>query len=200
MRQFKEIDIFDDSFLRVNNKRPVELLIWHCSATTVTMDVTPEDIYLWHTDPKPLGNGEFKWFGKILKLSELPKEIRENQYRRGNGWSDIGYHYILDPSGKIWQGRTESRVGSHTQGYNSRSLGACWIGGSKRTDVGLVEEDNRTQEQLVKMRNFDIRMIQKYPHIKLAGHRQFTDKKYCPSFDPVDWFTLNQIPFNNIYR
>lgn len=31
----------------------------------------------------------------------------------GNGWSDIGYHYIIMPSGRIYEARAESKRGAH---------------------------------------------------------------------------------------
>jgi len=31
----------------------------------------------------------------------------------GNGWSDIGYHYIIMPSGRIYEGRSERKRGAH---------------------------------------------------------------------------------------
>lgn len=32
---------------------------------------------------------------------------------RGNGWSDIGYHFIIMPSGRIYEARAERRRGAH---------------------------------------------------------------------------------------
>lgn len=52
----------------------------------------------------------------------------------GNGWSDIGYNWLVDPNGVIYQGRawkntyTENVIGAHNSGYNSHTLGLCMIG------------------------------------------------------------------------
>jgi len=48
------------------------------------------------------------------------------------GWSDIGYNYLIDRFGRIWEGRyggvDRPVVGAHTLGYNDDSFGASAIG------------------------------------------------------------------------
>ena len=41
----------------------------------------------------------------------------------GNGWSGIGYHYVIRKDGTVEIGRPDWAVGSHAYGYNSRSVG-----------------------------------------------------------------------------
>jgi N-acetylmuramoyl-L-alanine amidase len=36
-----------------------------------------------------------------------------NSHVNGNGWSDIGYHFIVMPSGRIFEARSERRRGAH---------------------------------------------------------------------------------------
>jgi MYXO-CTERM domain-containing protein len=46
-----------------------------------------------------------------------------------NGWCDIGYHFVVSQSGKIYQGRsTEERTGAHVGGQNTGNIGICFIG------------------------------------------------------------------------
>jgi hypothetical protein len=47
---------------------------------------------------------------------------------QGRGWSDIGYHYVIDQDGTIESGRKEDVVGAHCEGHNAHSLGICLIG------------------------------------------------------------------------
>ncbi|MBA2661507.1 MAG: N-acetylmuramoyl-L-alanine amidase [Bradymonadaceae bacterium] len=45
------------------------------------------------------------------------------------GWCDIGYHFVVAKSGKIYQGRSnELRLGSHTGGQNTGNIGINLIG------------------------------------------------------------------------
>lgn len=51
---------------------------------------------------------------------------------QSRGWRDIGYNFLIDKFGRIWEGRyggvDRSVVGAHTSGYNSYGFGASAIG------------------------------------------------------------------------
>jgi len=46
------------------------------------------------------------------------------------GWGDIGYNYVIDPLGNVYQGRYggERVIGAHAQCYNNGSIGISVIG------------------------------------------------------------------------
>ncbi|MFH1012824.1 MAG: SpoIID/LytB domain-containing protein [Candidatus Peregrinibacteria bacterium] len=61
------------------------------------------------------------------------KEIVRAIYRYHTvtrGWGDIGYHYVIDPLGNIYEGRYggDKVVGGHTACYNNGSIGIAVIG------------------------------------------------------------------------
>lgn len=66
--------------------------------------------------------------------AEVPGIIRSiyAYHVRSRGWSDIGYNYLIDRFGRIWEGRyggvTLDPVGAHTLNYNDDSFGASAIG------------------------------------------------------------------------
>jgi len=45
-----------------------------------------------------------------------------------NGWSDIGYHYIILADGTLERGRHINKTGSHCKGQNTGSIGICVVG------------------------------------------------------------------------
>jgi len=45
-----------------------------------------------------------------------------------NGWDDIGYNWLVDPNGVIYEGRGENRQGAHFSCMNSNTTGICMIG------------------------------------------------------------------------
>lgn len=53
-------------------------------------------------------------------------------HQRSQGWSDIGYNFLVDRFGRIWEGRDGSiaraAVGAHAAGVNTESLGVSLIG------------------------------------------------------------------------
>ena len=108
------------------------------------------------------------------------KDIK-NWHVQSNGWSDIGYHYVIDLDGTIEKGRDESYVGAHCSGKNSTSIGVCYIGG---LDAKGKAKDTRTNEQKESMYRLVNQMLDKYKlTIKdVYGHRAFCSKD-CPCFD-----------------
>ncbi|GAB4013661.1 FG-GAP-like repeat-containing protein [Nocardioides ultimimeridianus] len=65
---------------------------------------------------------------------QVPALIRADYYyhTQVRGWSDIGYNYLVDRFGRIWEGRyggvDRDPVGAHTLGYNDDSFAASAIG------------------------------------------------------------------------
>ena len=51
---------------------------------------------------------------------------------KGNGWNDIGYNFLVDKCGQIFEGRyggiDKNVVGAHSQGFNTSSVGISVIG------------------------------------------------------------------------
>uniref|UniRef100_A0A194AMH1 Putative peptidoglycan recognition protein n=1 Tax=Pinctada fucata TaxID=50426 RepID=A0A194AMH1_PINFU len=43
-------------------------------------------------------------------------------------WDDIAYSFLVGEDGRIYEGRGWKRVGSHTKGYNSKSLAVSVMG------------------------------------------------------------------------
>ncbi|WP_338814146.1 S-layer homology domain-containing protein [Bernardetia sp. Wsw4-3y2] len=52
----------------------------------------------------------------------------QDLHQNSNGWSDIGYNYLIHKSGTIYQGRPEDVIGAHFCGYNSNTMGVCMLG------------------------------------------------------------------------
>lgn len=45
-----------------------------------------------------------------------------------NGWDDIGYNWLIDPNGVVYEGRGDRVRGAHSPCMNSVSSGICFIG------------------------------------------------------------------------
>lgn len=102
------------------------------------------------------------------------------QWHKARGFSDIGYHYIIDLDGTIEKGRDESLVGAHCIGKNAISIGICYIGGC---DKNLKPKDTRTDAQKKAMKKLVHQLMEKYniPLNNVYGHYQFCSYKECPS-------------------
>ena len=101
-------------------------------------------------------------------------------WHTGKGWSDIGYHYLVHLDGSISYGRDVSKRGAHTKGFNTGSIGICYVGGVE-TD-GKTPKDTRTPEQKESLLDL-IKILKKLnSNAVVHGHRDFAAKA-CPSYD-----------------
>lgn len=106
------------------------------------------------------------------------------KWHRQQGWSDIGYHYVVYRNGLIVDGRDVDLIGAHCLkgGHNTHSIGICYVGGVDKDDV-KKSKDTRTHEQRAALKAILIDLKRLYPNAKIYGHRDFDKGKDCPSFD-----------------
>lgn len=132
--------------------RVINKIIIHCAATPEGKDYTVEQIRQWHTTPKP----------------------------NGNGWKDIGYHFVIYRDGSVHPGRPIEQIGAHTSGYNANSIGICYIGGCAKD--GKTPKDTRTHEQKAALVKLVAELRRRFPNASVHGHNEFANKA-CPSFN-----------------
>lgn len=105
---------------------------------------------------------------------------------RGNGWRDIGYHFIVlnDGKGTIDHGRSVSIPGAHVKGENHDSIGVCYIGG---LDVDGNVKDTMTDIQQMKFIELVNALRMVFGDLPIYGHNEFSAKA-CPSFKVLEKF------------
>ena len=116
------------------------------------------------------------------------QEITAEHIRRwhvdDNGWSDIGYHWVIERDGKIQHGRHAQSQGAHVRGHNHESIGICLVGGMAENGD---PEDNFTPEQWLVLEML-IEVLQvRYPAARVVGHYYFNPYKTCPNFVVEQW-------------
>lgn len=117
--------------------------------------------------------------GQSFTINDIDK------WHRARGWNGIGYHYVVYLDGSVHKGRDESAVGAHVQGYNSSSLGICYIGG---VDANGKPKDTRTPQQKDGLLQLLKTLKAKYPNAKILGHREFSPDKNGDGFiDEWEW-------------
>lgn len=109
-----------------------------------------------------------------------------------NGWSDIGYAYLIRRSALIEHGRdldgdgdVDDEVGAHAYGFNRESIGIALAGG--------MPNFNFTWAQLLQLRHLVQDIMKRNPSIeKVIGHNDVSAKG-CPMFD-VHYLLADIIP------
>jgi N-acetylmuramoyl-L-alanine amidase len=129
------------------------------------------DQIIWHCAATPEG--------RDVKIDEI-----RGWHINDRGWSDIGYHYVIELDGTVRTGRPLIRIGAHVQGRNANSIGICYVGG---TDKKGKAKDTRTPEQKKALYGLTAELLRRFPGATVHGHNEFAAKA-CPSFDVrTDW-------------
>ena len=109
------------------------------------------------------------------------------QWHLKRGWSDIGYHYVIYIDGSVHEGRPIEKIGAHTKGQNTGSIGICYVGGVEKD--GKTPKDTLNELQETAMVNLIKALREQYGDMTLHGHNEYAAKA-CPSFkvyEKFDW-------------
>jgi hypothetical protein len=77
---------------------PTHLIIHHSAGTNISSD----------------------WAGVVRSIW--------NYHVNTNGWADIGYNWLVDPNGVLYEGRGDNIQGAHFCGTNAGTVGVCVMG------------------------------------------------------------------------
>lgn len=85
---------------------------------------------------------------------------------------DVGYHYVVMPSGRIFAGRPLSALGAHVAGHNTGSVG-----------ISLAGDFDQEEPTPAAIRSIDYvlaRLITGGTELPLVGHRDLAPMTTCP--------------------
>ena len=114
----------------------------------------------------------------------LGRDVHIDEVRRwhtqGNGWKDVGYHYLITLDGCLELGRDLYTQGAHVKGHNATTVGVAYVGG---LDADGEPCDTMTceQEETFEHLCFALQLVLAKP-LHVSGHNDHTDNKACPGF------------------
>lgn len=117
------------------------------------------------------------------------KEIqRYHQY--GNGWDDIGYNYLIDREGRIFEGRGRDVIGAHAKGANTAYVGVAFLGND---DKGVQDVTPAARASFAALYEW-LRKAAKKSAKSFArkGHRDVNDTQ-CPGDELYGWWTADTL-------
>ncbi|MFC4615007.1 peptidoglycan recognition protein [Cellulomonas algicola] len=85
-------------------------------------------------------------------VAQAMAQIRNDQryHQQSRGWCDIGYNYLVDKWGNVYEGRAGSGdrpvIGVHAGGFNTGSVGVSMLG-----EYGAVAPPAATQESVARL-------------------------------------------------
>ncbi|MCO7227525.1 N-acetylmuramoyl-L-alanine amidase [Pleionea sp. CnH1-48] len=125
-------------------------------------------------------------YGLVVHCSATKPSMKVNAqvikrwHTEDRGWSDIGYHFVINRDGSLETGRSLQYQGAHVRGYNAQTIGVCLIGG---LDENGKPDANYTLAQYETLKKLygDLRL--RFPIQEILGHRDLDKGKDCPCID-----------------
>lgn len=102
------------------------------------------------------------------RLDQIRMSHLQRKAKSGEQWADIGYHYIIDPAGRVWEGRSIQFQGAHVQDQNEHNLGVMVMGNYDRqspTSASMAALDAFLATQ---MRRYRVPLARVKTHRELA--------------------------------
>ena len=126
---------------------------------------------------------QYKWNGSLIKRKKTDMIVLHHaaakecspetihQWHLNNGWSGIGYSFVIRKDGKIYRGRPEDTIGAHTSNFNATSIGICF--------EGDFRTEKPTDAQVKAGKELVVYLKQKYNITKVKKHSELNNTS-CP--------------------
>lgn len=126
-------------------------------------------------DPVPLDGSAARTYQAVREIQKAHMDGKTTHY------GDIGYHFLIDPYGRLIEGRDLSFQGAHAYGDNNvQNIGICVIGN--------FEKDKPTAAALAALEKEIeyLRTRYKIPRSRVFGHRELRSTE-CPGENLMKW-------------
>jgi hypothetical protein len=117
----------------------------------------------------------------VDQVGALLQKIQE-EHQGTKGWGDIGYHFLIDPEGRVYEGRPLAYQGAHAGNHelNLHNIGVCLLGN--------FDAEQPTPRALQTLRRFvdELRGRYRIPSNRVYGHSDFKNTA-CPGHNLLAW-------------
>lgn len=112
------------------------------------------------------------WFNDALTTRDRMETIRASHINRLNA-GDIGYHFVVDRAGRLWEGRPLIYQGAHVKNQNENNIGIMMLGN--------FEKQSPTSAQLMTLERTLTLLRRQYrvPVSRIYTHRELNPTA-CP--------------------
>lgn len=113
--------------------------------------------------------------GQSDVAARLEQIRRAHVTRRDQPFADIGYHYIIDPQGRVWEGRSVRYQGAHVKDHNEHNLGILVL--------GHFNYQRPTPQALAALDRFVAQQMARYnvPLSRVMTHQEISPTE-CPGY------------------
>jgi N-acetyl-anhydromuramyl-L-alanine amidase AmpD len=145
---------------------------------------TPYRITVHHT-AEPFSSTSLS--SNIAEVRDIQKE-----HMNGQGWADLGYHFLIGKGGRIFQGRPLYAQGAHSDGDNNiGNVGICLLGNfvsQANRGPGYTKVQTPTVKQMEGLERLVAEVRSEYgiPASQVWGHQHWKATE-CPGPHLLDW-------------
>lgn len=119
----KKVEIADERSFVIQDPLPFKLVRrseWKANPPTSSyIKHTPKKITIHNT----AGNYPLTYEDALVEM-----QIIQDYHQQARGWIDIGYHFLIDPLGNIFEARPFFAVGAHVANKNTDNIGISVMG------------------------------------------------------------------------
>lgn len=109
----------------------------------------------------------------VIRKKHGRRRKKRVTHRTGHDWSDIGYHFLIDWRGRVWEGRHLEKVGANVRSNNDGLIGIALMGDFMRQKP--TAEQLRSLKQLIAW----LMATYKIPPQAIVGHGDIVETD-CP--------------------
>ena len=109
--------------------------------------------------------------------SATTKKVDIEKWHKQRGFSQIGYHKVIEASGNIVNDRPETIQGAHAKGANKASLGVCIVGNFETNTPSTVQINALVKILTKWCKTHNLKAANIYGHFNVPGG---TTKTSCP--------------------
>ncbi|HYD00363.1 MAG TPA: peptidoglycan recognition family protein [Phycisphaerales bacterium] len=92
----------------------------------------------------------------VARLRAIRNAHTNRRSRAGERWADIGYHFIIDRGGRVWEGRPLAYQGAHVEDENEHNIGVMCLGNFQDQAPTQAQKDRLDQFVAQLMRDYRI--------------------------------------------
>lgn len=159
---------------------------WGASSMHSNWDrmTTPYRITVHHT-AEPFSSTSLS--SNIAEVRDIQKE-----HMNGQGWADLGYHFLIGRDGRVFQGRPLYAQGAHSDGDNNiGNVGICLLGNfvsQASRGPGYTKVQAPTVKQMEGLERLVAEVRSEYgiPASQVWGHQHWKATE-CPGPHLLDW-------------
>lgn len=88
---------------------------------------------------------------------------------KGGGYADIGYHFIVDRDGRIWEGRSLKFQGAHVRNHNEGNIGIMCLGNFEVQSPSPKQLAGLSKQVRAMMARYNVPVRRVYTHREWSG-------------------------------